>query len=95
MYVQQLFCTADTTYVCMYHVALDPCDLSPCMNGASCNDSVFEYSCTCQIGFTGDNCEVNLDDCRSNSCENDGTCLVSLEFEFTATAKQVHAIMIY
>ncbi|XP_076313975.1 cell polarity complex component crumbs [Tachypleus tridentatus] len=32
------------------------------------------YLCVCNPGFTGTNCEVNIDDCASHSCVN-GTCL--------------------
>lgn len=31
--------------------------------------------CTCADGFEGENCEVNVDDCEDNDCENNSTCV--------------------
>jgi hypothetical protein len=36
---------------------------------------VNSYTCTCPAGFTGVNCETNIDDCASNPCQNGGTCI--------------------
>ena len=36
---------------------IDFCAANPCENGGSCQDSITGYSCSCQQGFTGDNCE--------------------------------------
>ncbi|XP_075467242.1 neurocan core protein [Ascaphus truei] len=33
------------------------------------------YSCICQHGYTGENCEIDIDDCLSNPCQNGGTCI--------------------
>lgn len=33
------------------------------------------YSCKCHAGFTGDHCEININDCESNPCLNSGSCL--------------------
>jgi len=36
----------------------DPCELSPCMNGGTCNSSGSGrmFSCQCRFGFEGDTC---------------------------------------
>lgn len=34
------------------------------------------YSCTCEAGYTGLNCTVNIDDCVNVQCDNGGTCEV-------------------
>ena len=31
-------------------------------------------SCNCQIGFTGEFCESQIDDCLQNTCQNDASC---------------------
>lgn len=36
---------------------------------------VFFYRCACADGFEGENCEVNIDDCEDNDCENNATCI--------------------
>lgn len=33
------------------------------------------YRCTCADGFEGENCEINVDDCEDNDCENNSTCV--------------------
>lgn len=31
--------------------------------------------CVCPEGFEGDECEINIDDCEDNDCENNSTCV--------------------
>ncbi|CAF0808821.1 unnamed protein product [Brachionus calyciflorus] len=31
--------------------------------------------CLCKLGFTGDKCQINVNNCESNTCQNDGKCL--------------------
>ena len=33
--------------------------------------------CTCEAGWSGGRCNVNIDDCATNPCQNGGTCYVS------------------
>lgn len=50
----------------------------PCKNDASCtNTGQGSYTCTCQPGFTGVNCETETNECDSNPCKNGGSCKVS------------------
>ena len=44
---------------------------------------VGSYMCTCDPAYTGDHCEEEIDECESNPCGNDGTCLVRTIFSFT------------
>ena len=39
-------------------------------------DVVNGYECTCVAGFTGTNCETNINDCEGDPCVN-GDCVVS------------------
>lgn len=43
---------------------------------------VSSFSCHCPPGFEGDRCEINIDDCVENKCENNATC-VDLVEEYT------------
>ncbi|XP_038051060.1 protein eyes shut homolog isoform X2 [Patiria miniata] len=54
--------------------ARDNCDPNPCMNGGSCEDGTNSYVCTCVEGFTGNDCEIDIDDCDPDPCMNGGAC---------------------
>merc|ERR1711959_718357 len=47
----------------------------PCMNGGVCVDGVNDYTCECAAGFSGNNCEVNIDDCANSPCSNRSQCV--------------------
>lgn len=40
--------------------------------------SLFLYRCLCVTGYTGPNCEVNINDCASSPCLNHATCVDAL-----------------
>ncbi|PFX22725.1 Fibropellin-1 [Stylophora pistillata] len=53
------------------------CSSGPCQNRGTCvtqydNNS---YVCVCAIGFTGKDCQINIDDCKNDPCQNNGTCI--------------------
>ncbi len=48
----------------------DPCDGIVCESNSTCS----EGSCECDAGWTGDDCETDIDDCASNPCQNGGAC---------------------
>ncbi|XP_078597007.1 uncharacterized protein LOC144873484 isoform X2 [Branchiostoma floridae x Branchiostoma japonicum] len=52
----------------------DECASAPCGDN-QCIDQLRNYSCICKDGFTGRNCEINIDDCLDNVCDNGATCL--------------------
>ena len=61
---------------------IDECSPDPCLNGATCSQTsdgttpvVGGYFCACPVGFSGVNCEVNVDDCVGTPCKNSGTCI--------------------
>jgi len=41
-----------------FFLDIDDCQPMPCKNNATCVDHVNNYTCTCDSGFTGRNCEI-------------------------------------
>ena len=39
---------------------INDCDPVPCQNGGTCTDQLNGYTCTCVVGYTGDNCQTGL-----------------------------------
>nr|XP_050845973.1 basement membrane-specific heparan sulfate proteoglycan core protein isoform X24 [Vespula vulgaris] len=53
----------------------DPCASSPCIHGFCQSLDSREYSCTCEYGYAGRNCENVLKQCEVYApCRNGGTC---------------------
>ncbi|GFS20870.1 protein crumbs-like, partial [Elysia marginata] len=46
-----------------------------CGNGGRCLDEWNAFRCECQVGFEGDQCENNPDNCLAHRCVNQATCL--------------------
>ncbi|XP_055739997.1 neurocan core protein-like isoform X2 [Salvelinus fontinalis] len=57
----------------------EPCVTNPCLHGGQCLLQGKSYSCYCPQGFTGENCEIDVDDCQSNPCLNGGTCIDKID----------------
>lgn len=53
--------TMFTGELCEIALRKDPCAQNPCANGGVCTPAVdmTSYTCTCQLGFTGKNCQQN------------------------------------
>ncbi|XP_019616633.1 PREDICTED: sushi, von Willebrand factor type A, EGF and pentraxin domain-containing protein 1-like, partial [Branchiostoma belcheri] len=52
------------------------CAPNPCGEHAvGCHDLIGSYRCICKMGYTGAQCEVNINDCHEGSCRNGGTCV--------------------
>ncbi|XP_062888347.1 neurocan core protein isoform X1 [Mobula hypostoma] len=53
----------------------DPCRTNPCLHEGTCLSNSTMYTCDCAAGFTGENCEIDIDECHSSPCENGATCV--------------------
>lgn len=47
-------------------------------NYSSCYKFSFSFRCQCAAGFTGPHCELNINECQSNPCRNQATCVDGL-----------------
>ncbi len=49
--------------------------LSSCKNNATCQaDNFGNYTCLCSTGYTGLDCQIEINECESIPCQNGGTC---------------------
>uniref|UniRef100_A0A803W054 Crumbs cell polarity complex component 2 n=1 Tax=Ficedula albicollis TaxID=59894 RepID=A0A803W054_FICAL len=57
-------------------INVDDCVRHQCLNGATCVDGVYGYSCKCPPQFSGPrcDCQININECEPNPCQNGGTC---------------------
>ncbi|XP_048469900.1 neurocan core protein-like [Rhincodon typus] len=53
----------------------NPCQTNPCLHEGICLSNGTVYTCNCVPGFTGENCEIDIDECQSSPCENGATCV--------------------
>ena len=60
-------------------IDLNPCaHLSPCEKRGTCsNGDPNQCSCAYLFGYTGMNCEEDIDECKMFPCANQATCIVS------------------
>ncbi|XP_031550252.1 fibropellin-3-like [Actinia tenebrosa] len=58
----------------IYRSAQNTC---PCRGRQTCRYDFIQKTakCVCPTGFTGQNCETNIDDCFDNACYNGGSCV--------------------
>ena len=50
------------------------CLEKPCQHGI-CQPVQDKHICSCDYGYKGDNCDLNINDCADIECENGGECL--------------------
>ncbi|XP_032221621.2 uromodulin [Nematostella vectensis] len=53
---------------------IETCTGSPCQHGGTCHyHGLGNYKCTCNIGFTGANCETEMDECYTYATLTDAS----------------------
>ncbi|XP_031559899.1 neurogenic locus Notch protein-like isoform X3 [Actinia tenebrosa] len=57
----------------IYRSAQNTCN---CPKDSTCRYNFADntHRCECKLGFTGEQCQTNIDDCASNPCQNGGSC---------------------
>ncbi|MBN3286704.1 SNED1 protein, partial [Polyodon spathula] len=54
-------------------------NLRPCLNRGRCIDDCItgnpSYTCSCPSGYTGKRCQIDVNECSSQPCQNGGTCI--------------------
>ncbi|MDF1552331.1 MAG: PKD domain-containing protein, partial [Deferrisomatales bacterium] len=67
-------------------VAVNYCAGDPCLNG-SCTDGDADFTCVCDPGFTGDLCDIDIDVCLDNPCQNGGACVDGIGDAFSCVCE--------
>ena len=62
--------TSDKTGCLLFRI--EEADDTPCQNGGIC--ATVGSSCQCVAGYSGNNCNTNINDCSPDPCQNGGTC---------------------
>lgn len=47
---------------------VNECKKNPCKNGGRCINSQGSYVCKCQPGYSGHDCQIDIDDCTPSKC---------------------------
>nr|CAD7408780.1 unnamed protein product [Timema poppensis] len=73
-------CTCDSEHTgvhCETELGSRLCENNPCQNNGTCLVSLMgdRYECECVQGFSGNDCEININECLSNPCQHGGTCV--------------------
>jgi Notch-like protein len=74
------------------------------LNGGICDEGFgSNITCNCSEGFSGPQCEIDLDFCTDNYCLNGGTCIEGLGTTITCmcppgithpTCKSIHSTVL-
>ena len=45
----------------LYYLILDPddCQPNPCQNDGTCTDGLHSYTCACELGWAGTDCDIS------------------------------------
>ncbi|XP_062590485.1 IgGFc-binding protein-like isoform X2 [Saccostrea cucullata] len=59
----------------------------PCQNGGTCTNTDTSYTCTCNEGWSGQDCSIKIPACQSMPCQNGGTC-TNTDTSYTCTCNE-------
>ncbi|XP_022085321.1 protein crumbs-like isoform X2 [Acanthaster planci] len=65
-----LLCERNKTFVC---------SSDTCLNNATCRATDTGVQCECALGFSGDDCGINIDECAVHQCLNGGRCIDGID----------------
>lgn len=51
----------------------DYCSISPCVHG-ECKTVTDNFLCDCELGWSGEHCDIDINECMRFPCEHDGNC---------------------
>jgi hypothetical protein len=69
----------------------DYCESAPCMNGATCGNFLMGYTCTCAANYTGEACDVHVDE--EVTCTNT-TVTVNTTITETVTVTETETVQV-
>ena len=46
-----------------------------CSGHGNCSHGIATFTCSCDLGYTGADCETNIDDCVNRNCSGNGVCV--------------------
>ncbi|RXG73626.1 Cubilin [Armadillidium vulgare] len=72
-----------------YAPTQNPCTPSPCIHGI-CSAVAGQAHCSCNPGYTGLTCAVQINPCASSPCLNGGTCTSSSFSSFRCSCPSTH-----
>lgn len=65
---QEQFLKTSVNSVVTGCLQLNACNSNPCLQGGDCEDIYSSYHCSCPLGWSGTQCELNINECFSNPC---------------------------